>query len=234
MTAIILSRKPALRAVRRYGAGSYTWTKPKDMGPDGFVIVRVIGAGGAGGGCPATGTGESAVGGGGGAGAFVEALIDSQNLGDTETVTVGAAGAGVDGAAGGDGGTSSFGAHVTASGGAGGAAAGPGGSNVWANGGAGGTYSVAATASALKAAQGAKGGYGNSNYSTASGGLGSGRGAGTLYGEGGIRRTWAYAGNGIDAVGYGSGGGGAFSTASNATRPGGAGGNGVVEVEEYY
>jgi len=85
-------------------SGTYTWTKP-----DGCKMIRVICVGGGGGGC---GHGES-----GGAGGFAEKWIDVTSV-SSVTVTVGSRGSGVgyhNGA--GDGGTSSFGSYVSATGG---------------------------------------------------------------------------------------------------------------------
>src|SRR3990167_6136580 len=92
---------PRSSYIRIYTA-SDTWTKPSGSS---FQQARII-----------------AVSGGGGGGAAAYKLIVAASLGATETVTVGALGAG--GAAGDNngaaGGTSSFGAHVSCTGGSGG------------------------------------------------------------------------------------------------------------------
>ena len=96
-----------------------TWTKPSDPNFK-QVLVWVVSGGGGGGGA---GT-NSTIGGGGGGGASAFKIIAAATLGATETVTIGVGGtAGASGNnAGGAGGTSSFGAHVSCTGGAAGGA----------------------------------------------------------------------------------------------------------------
>jgi hypothetical protein len=92
---------------------SGTWTKP----PTGrFVLVQVIGAAG-GGARRSSGNGS-----GGGGGAYFERLFLLSALGATETVTIGAGGAvqSTDNTNGNNGGTTSFGSHITIYGGRGG------------------------------------------------------------------------------------------------------------------
>jgi hypothetical protein len=118
------SESVTLRAARldtiRIFPNDDTWNKPADLD---FVIALVIGAGGGGGGCPTTSAGEQAAAAGGGAGGYALKKIAAASLGASETVTRGAGGAGgVGGTDGSAGGTSSFGAHCSATGGAGGQA----------------------------------------------------------------------------------------------------------------
>lgn len=85
------------------------------------VHALVVGGGGGGGGTELTSSTEVAAGAGGGGGGAAEVLVDVASLAASETVTVGAGGLGSAGAAGSNGGTSSFGAHASAGGGDGGA-----------------------------------------------------------------------------------------------------------------
>ena len=94
--------------------GSFTWTKPSDIDEDKPILVHVWGAGGSGSDAYNGGSSSQAASGGGGGGLAVK-LIDVSSLGSTETVTVGDT---ANAAA--QAGTSSFGAHCSASGGNGG------------------------------------------------------------------------------------------------------------------
>lgn len=102
--------------------GNGTWNKPTNFTDRSYIEVWVIGGGGGSGGCGATSAGQAAESGGGGAGGVGYKRINSAALGASETVTVGAPGAaGVAGNnPGGAGGTSSFGAHLSCTGGGGG------------------------------------------------------------------------------------------------------------------
>lgn len=82
------------------------------------VIVEVQGAGGGGGGCPATAAGGASQGGQGSGGGYSYRRITAGFAG--VTITVGAGGTGVLGVAGNTGGSSSFGALLSATGGGGG------------------------------------------------------------------------------------------------------------------
>ncbi len=101
-------------------AGTFTYTPTVGTTS---VVVEVQAAGGASGGAPATGAGVSSLGGPGGAGAYAKGRFTSAFAG--VTITVGAGGTGVSGAAGNNGGSSSFGALVSCPGGIGGITAGP-------------------------------------------------------------------------------------------------------------
>lgn len=101
---------------------SGTWNKPANFTNDSYVEIWVIGGGGGSGGCGATAAGQAAESAGGGAGGVGYKRINSASLGASETVTIGAAGAAATAGntTGGNGGTSSFGTHLSCTGGNGG------------------------------------------------------------------------------------------------------------------
>lgn len=172
---------------------SGTWTK--DSGLVG-VLVTVVGGGGAGG----SGSGSYTGGGGGGGGTAIE-YIPAASLGATETVTVGAAG-----------GTSSFGAFCSATGG--GAGGGGQGGNAGVGGvGSGGDVNIAGADGAAPA--------------FADAGHPGGTGGSSTHGGGGRGNS---AGSGEAGGNYGGGGGGA----TRASGSGGAGAGGLVTVLEIY
>jgi len=95
---------------------SGTWTRPTDILT---IVVTVVGGGGGGAG-GTEGGGDGVSGGGGGGGGYAIEMIDVTSL-SSETVTIGASGAGgSSNSAGSDGGTSSFGSYCSATGGGGG------------------------------------------------------------------------------------------------------------------
>jgi hypothetical protein len=201
--------------------GTYT----PDTGTN-VVDVTCVGGGGAGGGAASTGAATIAVGGGAGAGGYTRKRITSSFSG--VTITVGAAGTpGAAGAnAGGNGGNTTFGAILTANGGAGGnggnaAVAGTGGA-----GGAGGTASGGDIN--VAGAQGE-----NPYYYVAVATAKSSYGASTPLGSGGppaVSTTVA----GSPATGYGAGGSGGVQGINQAgTVAGGAGAKGICIVDEY-
>lgn len=180
--------------------GANTWTKPAGAKS---VHVQLIAAGG-GGGSGRRGAAGSARFGGGGAsgGGIAEKTFQASYLGSTETVTVGAGGAGgtaqsvndTDGNNGVDGGPTSFGG--------------------W-----------------LKAAFGLKGGGGTAAAGAAGAAVMGYPDPGVFatYGQGGASSTSATAGAGINpttGIPPGGGGGGGLDT-GNTPRAGGAGGGGL-------
>lgn len=191
------------------------------------VEVEVVGGGAAGGGAQATSGTNVSLGPAGGSGAYGRGRFSSGFSG--ATITVGAAGAGASGVAGGNGGVSSFGALLSAPGGIGGAqgvlqappyslqnfntAAAPSGANLISAGGAPGGIAVATSSS-----QGASG------YGASSVWGGGGRPAG--YGT-----NTSVAGNAGTAPGAGGSGGTSGATASASA--GGNGAAGMVIVREY-
>ena len=198
--------RPGFAAMQSFTA-SGSFTVPAGVSQ---VRVRAVGGGGSG------GYHASIPGGGGGGGGRVEAIITGLVPGQAIPVMVGAGGAvPASPAIGGQGGTSSFGTFISATGG---------------GGGGGGTAAIPTTAggtggAGLGGAVNWGGSYGTDGISqTQRGGDGAGPG-------GGRGVTGALVG--IAANGYGGGGGGGGSTAvSGGTGyQGGPGGSGIVIVE---
>ncbi len=234
--------------------GSGTWTKPTGLSGNEVVLVQLWGGGGAGGGAP---TGLSRSGGGGGGGGFSEAKFRASNLSSTVTVTIGAGGTGVSATDGNPGGDTTFGAIMTAYGGAGGIMAADGtggaggnshlgfGTSIY-NGGAGGTANAVGTRSTFGGAGGGgggsgTGGAGGAGYFGGSGGGagsksggsgGAGGAASTLSGYGGAGGNGNAAGNndGSASVALAGGGGGAGNNAAASNFIGGDGFRGECRV----
>jgi hypothetical protein len=174
-------------------------------------LVICVGGGGAGGDATAT----DAVGGGGGGGGTAIALFDAATIGASQSVTVGATSAAA-------GNASSFGALLTANGGA-----------------EGGT--VTSTTVGVNAAGGAGGTATGGDVNMSGGNGGRGIIFSTNNGVGGMGGTSYFGGGGAESgsnsagsagVVYGSGGGGGH--ASTATdRLGGDGAAGVIYIIEY-
>lgn len=186
---------------------SGTWTKPAGINK---VLVYVVGGGGSGGG----GDGGNAAGGGGGGGACIKFI--TSGLGSTEAITVGAGGAGVsEDSNGNTGGTSSFGSHCSATGGAGAIFNGytPGGSGGV---GSGGDLNI-------------KGGAGGSGSGDEGLGTAGGSGGNSIF-QGGGRGGGSGSGGGIGEAGSLGGGSGGNAGTENLGSPGGSG---VVIVYEY-
>ena len=206
---------------------SGTWTKPAGLR---YAEILVVGGGGGGGGV--TGNSANAIGGGGGgAGGHAVSYIAAASLGSTETVTIGAAGSGGAGGstAGTAGGTTSFGSHLSATGGLNGT-------------------SRTASASYPAADPGESGTGTGGNVFNGSGAaatswfypLGdpiSGNGAASYLGGGGGGRTAPSSpghANGNTAASFGAGGGGAVVKSGSGTASGGNGKAGIVIVKEHY
>ena len=225
---------------------SGTWTKPITGS---LVYVRVWGAGGSGGKYSSNSSLDYATGGGGGA--YSEKWFNIEDLGVTENVTVGIGGAGViTQTSGNTGGTSSFGSHLTSTGGGGGRFWTSNASTPTASGGrAGLSHGILQTgvvaprfddsfantwADHIYGGAGGSGTNkgGNSLYGGAGGGIGRG---GTSVTAGGISVYGGNGGaggrNGVDAGNgeYPAGGGG--GTAGGIIS--GAGANGKVEVYTF-
>lgn len=196
--------------------GVAVWTKP--AGAKRHKVYLVGGSSGGGGVIgAASGQGEGSAAGGAG---YCEKWYDSSALGATESLTVGAAGAGVSGANG-TAGTASVFKGMTAS---------PGGVGLV-------LTSTATTGAATGAGGGAATG-GDINIPGGQGGNGrvitglailAARGGDSHLGRGGLVGTSAGA---RAATGYGAGGSGAFATTTSVA--GGNGSAGLVVVETYF
>ncbi|WP_456489621.1 phage tail protein [Marinobacter nauticus] len=207
---------------------SGTWNKPTGCKK---VTVTVVSGGGAGGGAEVTGSGEHSVGSGGGGGGCSIKTIDVSSV-SSVPVSVGEGGIASAGAAGGDGGASSFGAFVSVPGGTGGdimfAATG---SGVTLNVGLGGEGTGGDLN--LKGSDGSGGfrdpsTHNHAGNGGASAGISGGGGRGILTGVGAGSADGHAGGN------YGGGGGGAANSQSQTAKSGGPGAGGIVIVKEYY
>jgi hypothetical protein len=216
--------------IQRVYTSPATWTKPAGLKA---VKVTVVSGGGAGGGSI---TPQNVGAGGGGSGAISINYFPQASIPSSVTVTVGTGGAGVSAGNGNPGGSSSFGALISATGGAG--------NTRVTTGAAGGS----AVSNALGTFVGYKGGNGTLTPETTRGGAG-----GTLQQNGidtapliaspsvkssflgfqSISGAGVAGGNGGDASGFGAGGGGASGSFSPSKR-GGNGSPGLIVVEEFY
>ena len=220
-TAFVLANATGSLDVQTFTA-SGTWTKPAGAQ---FVYVEMIGGGGSGG---KSGSGDG--GGGGGGGAWHTRWFDADDLGGTETVTVGAGGAAQASVSiGNDGGDTTFGSHDTGFGGEAGSLNNEaGGYNGWDHNG----YTRVKQYGGVGGA-GVVGGPGNDGGNAYLGGAGGGGGGdntsggtgGTsvFHGDGGNGNTGAGAATAGSAPG---GGGGGVESATNS----GAGGDGQCIV----
>lgn len=203
-----------------------TWTRTSGSTK---AVIMVLGGGA--GGSGATGVSGSFIGTGDGGGAGETAWLELDiSAIASSAVTIGAGGAGGPAAAGStggsSGGTTSFGAHVSAVGGSGGSPMTTDGSFRFGVGGLGGTGGAGGDIQCP--GFNGRGAIRNG----ASGGV-SGGGASSSYGRGGLAvDTTSGDVNGNAATGYGSGGGAAISS-SSAQRAGGAGRQGLILVWEY-
>lgn len=195
--------------------------------PPGLVAAFVRGAGGGAGsgGTGATGVGEAAISNGGSGAGYAEKLILADDLSASETVTIGAFGAGAVAGnnVGSVGGQTSFGAHFTCNGGLGGLGGPTTSGNTISEGMVGGT----ATGGDINI-----GGEPSGDKSALSGNRASiSKGGSTPLGTGGKPNV---NGVGDDGTGYGSGGGGSSSGASSAALAGADGAPGVIIITEFY
>lgn len=197
-----------------------TYTRPAGL-KAAFVQVQASGGGG---GASQGGASGSAAGSGGHAGGYSEGYFLASDIGASQSVTIGAAGAGGTGPLGSGtaGGAASFGSLLTATGGS------------FGNAGANLTGIQRGTEPALAGA-----GSGSTQIGQ-NGSIGSVFGAvnQAIAGDGGSSRLGCggrgrnEGSNGLQGTGYGSGGAGAASSTVN--QNGGAGAIGIVIVTEYY
>ena len=191
------------------------------------VRVRMEGGSGGSAGVPATGVGQYALTGGSGAGSYAEALLTAADIGVSQPVVIGQAGAaGAPAANGGNGGATSLGSLVSAPGSPGGP-----------------TYPLFFMEVGGMAPQGIGGALpsgGNIiNSRGADGGSAISIGGGTLSGRGGDSRfgsggsATGLSEGGTRGVGYGAGSSGIASPASTPARPGIQGLPGIMIIEEY-
>lgn len=201
LTSNVISGVPVVRTYL-YADSPATWTKPAGLK---YIKVQVQAAGGAGAGANSNGV----TGGGGAGGGYSEKIIQASDLGPTETITIGQGGVGDDNV-GTDGGPSSFGSHLSATGGKAGTLNGLG---AVAGVGTGGSLNIKGTGGAPR----------NSDQFSGNGGSSFlGGGAPGIYGEG----------DGVSGGQYGGGGSGAYR--NSVTKNGGNGADGIVIVTEYY
>lgn len=187
------------------------------------VEVTVVGAGGGGGGTGAMGGSQFGAGGGGGSGGWGLSYLATGFSG--QTITIGLGGAGGTGANGSTGGTTSFGALLSASGGGGGAFGVPTAGGSCQVGGVGGSASGANLYSS-------GGAPGTPSVSFTNGNQVSGGGGGSAYGAGGSARN-SPTNPGIVGAGPGGGGGGATGQSGAGAQTGGNGANGIVIIREF-
>jgi len=219
-----------LRQILAYrNPGIYTFTKASYPGLT-RLRVRVVGGGGGGAGAQASTAGASA-GNGGGGGAYSESLLDASVLGTTETISVGAGGAGSIGNTPSDaGGASSFGGHVVA----------PGGLSVGVAFLPGTTPGVSSSSSLSSLGTGqitVAGSRGTSAIRLGAGMVQSGGGGNAGGGMGAGGRSFTGTVFGQPGSQYGGGGGGASANGADSNytaQTGGSGASGVVILDLYF
>jgi len=226
------------RSTPRYTLGSQqiftssgTWTRPSGCIA---IIVEVQAAGGGGGGTSDTTTGQGSSGGGGGGGGYAKSFL-TRGLGATETITIGAIGGGgaggPSGSNGGAGGTSSFGSHLSATGGNGGVRT-NGASSV--RSGFGGTGGIGSNGNIINTVGGS--GHSTFHHTAVLGLFKSGHGGSAVLGGGAVDIVIGTSvSSGIDALGFGGGGSGAANgTDGNTGLSGGDGAPARIVVWEFY
>lgn len=193
------------------------------------VRVRGVGGGGAGGGVGATSSGSVRAGGGGASGTYGEIWIP--NVPDTVPFTIGAAGNGVLGGDGGNGGSSTFGSYLTLPGGGGGQL------GITVTGPARTAGGGSAAGVAVGASYSVQGQRGSDAFAVSNATVMAGSGSGNPLGTGAslfIASTSAsVSSQGVSGSGSGSGGGGAVSGNGGTAQAGGSATAGAFIVEEF-
>lgn len=191
--------------------------------------VRMVGGGGGGGGAAATTATQWSFGDGGGGGEYAEGNILTSAMAASETISIGAGGnQGVGTTIGTAGGISSFGAFITANGGAAGPNRPPTTTALLSNSGTGSPGGSGGTGGSLRM-PGGIGGRGFGNSASSAGQVG-GVGGTTMFSGGtvGVFNTGGFGG-----TGFGGGGGGGALAGSGSTVGGGNGAPGIVIVDLY-
>lgn len=198
-----------------------------------YCDVEVVGGGGGGGGTGATGADTVAAAGAGGGGGYSRKIFTAATIGVSQAVTIGAGGtaAPASNTTGGTGGTTSFGALISATGG---------------NGGFGTAASGSSGGIATSGGFGGAGSGGDFNTFGNSGGTGiafffasgsfacMGLGGSSFFGGGSQPATLSSGGTqGTAGTSYGGGGGGGIAGINQAAQAGGSGAPGVVVITEY-
>lgn len=213
---------PITKISKTIVTASGTYTAPAGLK---FAYVEVVGSGGGGGGAAGTG-GQSGAGGGGGGGGYAASWLSDATIGASQTVTIGAAGAGATAGnnVGGNAAACSFGSLVIAGGGAGGSGSASSATTTQATGGGAGNGT---TGNLL--ITGTAGFWGTVVSGVASAVVpGFGGQSALCFGGGG---SSGGAGTGGAGTVYGGGGCGGFAAGSNAA--GGAGALGACLVTEF-
>jgi hypothetical protein len=193
-------------------------------------IVEVLGGGAGGTNAVASNANQTSVGGGGGAGEYRKSIFDATTIGTSQVITIGNGGAQLT-----IGGDTTFGSLITSKGGktslVGSTSAAPYSNN------AGGLVQNAGQGGNIVVTPGAPGFDAFGIFTSPNWLFVSGQGANTIYGAGGEGSTVSgnipanY--NGINAEGYGSGGGGGASLTGGGPATGGTGAPGLVIVTEF-
>ena len=206
--------------VRIFGAsGTYTPTAGTSK-----IIVEAVGGGGAGGGAAISGAGNACVGIAGNAGAYGRGLYTSGF--SSVAMTIGAGGFGNAGAAGGNGGTTSFGALLSCPGGPGG------GTGLVQSGSASGGNGTSSGNPSGANIIGGEGGIGAVSFGFTTGQVAyGGQGGASYFGAGGKGQQANL--NGLGTITPGAGGGGTIGVQNTGALTGGGGGAGYIIVHEF-